>query len=136
MPGLFLMGVIPLQFYMNGILWSVYYTSSNDPILIDRTGTRTVAVTDPATYSIYVSELLKVPFLTKVILHELGHVMMISYGYLEEIHRMCYPEYWVEMEEFICNLIADRAKEIFLRAYDIVGDEAIHLVPSVLEMTA
>lgn len=37
------------------------------------------------------------------------------------------------MEELIANLIADRAHEIFERAYDIVGDEAIRFVPYGME---
>ena len=37
------------------------------------------------------------------------------------------------MEELIANLIADRAYEIFQRAYDVVGDEAIRFVPYGLE---
>ena len=63
-------------------------------------------------------------------------MMLYSYGYLEDIHRMCKKRHWIEMEEFICNLIADRAKEIFSRAYEIVGDEAIHFVPIYLERVA
>lgn len=37
------------------------------------------------------------------------------------------------MEELIANLISQQAKEIFERAYDIVGDEAIRFVPYELE---
>lgn len=40
------------------------------------------------------------------------------------------------MEEFIRNLIADRTKEIFSRAYEIVGNEAIHFVLIYLERVA
>ena len=122
-------------FLMNGILWSVYYVSSSDPILIDRTGNKTCAVTDPSTLGIYLSNDLYGDFETTVILHELGHVVMYSYGYLNDIHRMCKKKYWIEMEEFICNLIADHAKEIFMRAYEIVGNDAICIVPLYLERT-
>ena len=68
-----------------------------------------------------------------MVLHELSHAMMISYGYLEQIHRYCKKRHWVDMEELIANLIAQQAKEIFQRAYDIVGDEAIRFVPYELE---
>lgn len=122
-----------MKFVMNGILWSVRWADPENPILIDRTNKRTCAVTDPDTKSIYLSEELSGPFLTTVVLHELGHVMLYSYGYLDDIHLMCKKRYWIEMEEFICNLIADRAREIFVRAYEIVGDEAIHFVPYMLE---
>ena len=121
------------EFYMNGLHWYVRWTNSDDPILIDRTLSRTVAVTDPDTMTIYLSNKLRGEFLTRVVLHELSHAMMISYGYLEQIHRYCKKRHWVDMEELIANLIANQAKEIFQRAYDIVGDDAIRFVPYGLE---
>ena len=120
-------------FYMNGDWWSVRWTDPTDPVLVDRTNVLTCAVTDPQTMTIYLSNKLRGEFLTRVVLHELSHAMMISYGYLEQIHRYCKKRYWVDMEELIANLIAQQAKEIFQRAYDIVGDEAIRFVPYMLE---
>lgn len=117
------------SFVMNGLLWHVRYTQPNNPVLVDRTGVLTVGVTDPAAMTIYLADNLQGAFLTRVTLHELSHAMMYSYGYLEDIHRMCKKSAWIEMEEFIANLISDRAHEIFQRAYEIVGDEAIHFVP-------
>lgn len=121
------------EFYMNGLRWNVRWTNPNDPILVDRTNVLTVAVTDPDTMTIYLSNELRGSFLTTVVLHELSHAMMISYGYLEPIHRYCKKRHWVDMEELIANLIAQQAKEIFQRAYDVVGDEAIRFVPYGLE---
>lgn len=121
------------EFYMNGLRWNVRWTNSTDPILVDRTGSLTVAVTDPDTMTIYLSDQLRGNFLTIVVLHELSHAMMISYGYLEQIHQYCKKRYWIDMEELIANLIAQQAKEIFQRAYDIVGDEAIQFVPYELQ---
>ena len=121
------------EFYMNGLHWNVRWTKSTDPILVDRTGSLTVAGTGPDSMTIYLSNELRGSFLITVVLHELSHAMMISYGYLEQIHRYCKKRYWVDMEELIANLIAQQAKEIFQRAYDIVGDEAIRFVPYELE---
>lgn len=121
------------SFFMNGMLWSIRFVNPNSDILIDRTLSKTVAVTDPDTMTIYLSNKLHGEFLTRVVLHELSHAMMYSYHYLDEIHRYCKKRYWIEMEELIANLIADRAYEIFQRAYDIVGDEAIRFVPYELE---
>ena len=121
------------EFYMNGLHWNVLWTNPTDPILVDRTNVLTVAVTDSDTMTIYLSNQLRGSFLTTVVLHELSHAMMISYGYLEQIHRYCKKRHWVDMEELIANLIANQAKEIFQRAYDIVGDEAIRFVPYELE---
>ena len=121
------------EFYMNGLRWRVRFTYPTDPVLVDRTGTLTIGVTDSATMTIYLSNELRGEFLTKVVLHELSHAMMYSYHYLDEIHRYCKKRYWIEMEELIANLISQQAKEIFERAYDIVGDEAIRFVPYMLE---
>jgi len=124
------------EFYMNGLRWRVRFTYPTDPVLVDRTGTLTIGVTDSATMTIYLSNKLRGEFLTRVVLHELSHAMMISYGYLEQIHGYCKKRHWVDMEELIANLIAQQAKEIFERAYDIVGDEAIRFVPYALERVA
>ena len=121
------------EFYMNGLRWKVRWTKATDPILVDRTGSLTVAVTDPDTMTIYLSNELRGSLLTTVVLHELSHAMMISYGYLDIIHKYCKKRYWIDMEELIANLISQQAKEIFERAYDIVGDEAIRFVPYELE---
>lgn len=121
------------SFFMNGMLWSIRFVNPNSDILIDRTLSKTVAVTDPDTMTIYLSNKLCGGFLTRVVLHELSHAMMVSYGYLDIIHKYCKKRYWIEMEELIANLIADRAYEIFQRAYDVVGDEAIRFVPYGLE---
>ena len=124
------------EFYMNGLRWRVRFTYPTDPVLVDRTGTLTIGVTDSATMTIYLSNELRGEFLTRVVLHELSHAMMISYGYLEQIHKYCKKRHWVDMEELIANLIANQAKEIFQRAYDIVGDDAIRFVPYMLEQFA
>ena len=121
------------SFFMNGMLWRIRFVNPNSDILIDRTLSKTVAVTDPETMTIYLSNKLRGEFLTRVVLHELSHAMMYSYHYLDQIHRYCKKRYWIEMEELIANLIADRAYEIFQRAYDVVGDEAIRFVPYGLE---
>lgn len=121
------------SFYMNGDFWKVRFVNPKNRILVDRTGTLTVGVTNPVDRTVYLSNALLGNFLTRVTLHELAHAMMISYGYLEQIHLYCKRRYWIDMEELIANLIADRAYEIFERAYDIVGDEAIRFVPYVME---
>lgn len=121
------------RFIMNGLLWRVEVVPSHSDKLIDRLGTFTEATTDPNTQCIYLSEDLYGKHKTTVLLHELSHCMMFSYNYIDIIHDMTYPEYWIDMEELICNLIAERAYEIFCRAYEIVGDEAIHFVPYYLD---
>ena len=120
------------SFYMNGYLWQVEYVEPDDPVLFDRTGTARVATTDPSFQKIYMLKTLQnnPAFLQRVLCHELGHATMISYNMLNEIHRMVKPKYWIEMEEWICNFIADYGLLIFQTAYSLLGDDAWNLVTS------
>lgn len=118
---------------MNGISWHVKRVSPYSPELVDRTGTRTVATTDPREHIIFLSWDLSGHFLNTVLIHELGHCAMVSFDLLEEIHRMVRPEYWVEAEEFICNFIADYGLSIFKIVYDVLGDQAMLFLPSEIE---
>lgn len=118
---------------MNGYLWHVNFVDPYDPILVDRTGTLTVATTDPSTLSVYISNDLDKEFQFHVLIHELGHCALFSFDLLDDIHRMVYPAYWVEAEEWVCNFIADYGIKIFSIAYDALGEDAIDIVPYEVE---
>lgn len=120
-------------FYMNGYLWRVEFVSPDSDLLVDRTGTLTVATTDPTAYRIYLSNALEGEFLIRVLAHELGHSVMVSYSLLDDIHRMVYPNHWIEAEEWVCNFIANYGWQIFTTAYSILGYEAIDILPNELE---
>lgn len=122
-----------VTFYMNGYLWHVKYVKPFSPKLVDRTRNLCVATTDPNTKYIYLSSNLTGDFLNHVLIHELGHATMISYNLLDDIHRMVYPDHWVEAEEWVCNFIADYGLKIFRSAYEILGDQAWLYVPYELE---
>lgn len=121
------------KFTMNGELWDVDLVSPNDQMLVDRTGVLTVATTDPKTHKIYLSWNLRGDFLMTVFIHELGHCAMVSYGLIEQIHEMVKPEYWIKMEEFICNFLADFGLQIFRTAYSTLGYDAWKLIPGEFE---
>lgn len=112
------------SFTMNGDLWRITEVDPDDYRLIDRTGTRTVATTNGQTFTICLSSSLTGLFKHHVLMHELGHVALISYNILNDIHRMVYPEYWIEMEELICNIIADYGYQI----YDIASSY-VEIIP-------
>lgn len=118
---------------MNGYLWRVRFVDPNSPELVDRTGKLTVATTDPRNLCVFLSTELRGDYLMTVFLHELGHCAMVSFDLLDEIHRMTKPEYWIEMEEWICNFIADFGFRIFKSAYSVLGYEAWRSVPRELE---
>lgn len=118
---------------MGGYVWHVMTVHKNSEYLIDRTGTLTVATTDPVTRTVYLSEALSGEFKHRVIIHELGHCALFSYGLLDDIHRMTKPEYWVEIEELICNIIADYGYRIFEISRSIIGDYALRVVPQYID---
>lgn len=118
---------------MNGLFWQIVYVDEENPMLYDRTGELTVATTDPVSCKIYMLKTINGDFKRRVLCHELGHVTMISYNLLDEIHRMVKPKYWVEMEEWICNFIADYSLRIFEIAYEALGEDAWNTVPFAIE---
>ena len=121
------------RFIMNGYLWKVKFTYPSDPILIDRTNTITCGVTDLDTMTIYLADNLHGDFLNRVLIHELGHCAMFAYNLLPELHRMVKRKYWIEAEEWCCNLLANYGNEIYSIAYSVLGDEAIRFIPYELE---
>lgn len=120
-------------FYLNGDLWRVKSVNPNHPELVDRTGKRCVATTNPVEYCVYLSDQLQGTLFARVLIHELGHCTMISFDLLEEIHRLVEPDKWVEAEEFVCNFIADYGLTIFDTAYQMFGDDALLYIPSAIE---
>lgn len=118
---------------MNGYSWKAIFVRPNDPMLVDRTGSLKVATTDPTTLTIYISNRIQGDFLVRVLIHELGHCAIFSFGLLQDIHRMCYPDMWVEAEEWICNFIADYGMSIYEAAYNILGVGAVSIVPLEIE---
>lgn len=105
---------------MNGYLWHVKFEDPDSPMLVDRTGTQRVATTDPRLGMVFLSTELEGSFLLRVLVHELGHCALFSYGLLEQIHRMVHPCYWVDAEEWVCNFIADYGQTIYSIAYHIL----------------
>lgn len=119
---------------MNGHLWQIMFVDPNSSKLVDRTRKRRVATTDPGDMCVYLSADLYGDFLIRVLVHELAHCTMISFDLIEQIHRMVYPEYWIEAEEWVCNFIADYGMKMFNIAYSLVGDyNAWMFVPQELE---
>lgn len=117
------------RFNMNGISWEIRFVKPDSPMLVDRTRTLTVGTTDPKTKTIYLSNYLSGEFLMTVLLHELGHAALYSFDFLDEIHQMTYPDSWIDIEEFICNFLADYGRGIFRIGYKFLGNDAWKLIP-------
>lgn len=121
------------SFLMNGYLWRVERVPYSSPMLIEKTGSRVVATTDPIRRTVYLLDTLDGDFLNTVLLHELGHVAMFSYGLLGDIHRAVPQHLWIDAEEWVCNFIADYGLQIFQIASTVLGDEAWSFIPYELE---
>jgi len=99
-------------FRVNNITWTVIFVSPLYKALIDRTGQRTLATTSPVDRCIYIDEGLKGKMPTRVLKHELGHVMMISYGLIFDLRKLVNGGDLIGIEEFVCNFNADYGEEI------------------------
>lgn len=102
-----------LSFYMNGYLWHAILVRPESGVLVDRTGSRRVATTDPETRSIYISREMDPSMRRRVIRHELAHVALWSYGLISELGSFVIPSEQIPAEEWVCNFIADYGEEIF-----------------------
>lgn len=118
-----------MAFVMNGYEWHILRVDPNDPRLVDRTRNIRLATTDPNDLCVYLSNELSGEMLTRVLIHELGHCAIFSYGLEHEIHRFVKRRYWVEAEESICNFLADYGRIIFNRVAEVLGKDAWRVIP-------
>lgn len=109
------------RFELGGELWTIQTVNPTSLLLVDRTNNQTLATTDPYTRHVYISDELGGGMLRHVLAHELGHCIMVSYGMLDQLHRMTRPEHWVEMEEWVCNFLADFSPMVQTLLRDILG---------------
>lgn len=121
------------RFVLNNYIWKIRTVPADSPYLVDRQGMLTVATTDPDELCVFLSEELTGNFRKRVIAHEMGHATCFSFGLLPEIWECCYPDRRIQMEEFICNFVADYGERIFEITYKIMGDEALEVLPHYLE---
>lgn len=92
-----------------------------------------MADTDPTVMRIYISDVLSGQELETVLIHELGHAALFSYGLLPDIHKAVKRQYWMEAEEWVCNFIADYGMRIFSIAYEVMGEDAWMFIPYELD---
>lgn len=99
-------------FRMNGYLWHIKYVRPSSGVLIDRTGIKRVATTDPNTRCVYLSNELSGDFLRRVLTHELVHCAMWSFGLTSDVVNYISTADQLGMEEWICNFVADYGRQI------------------------
>lgn len=90
-----------MKAYINGYEWKIVFTNSQSD-LSRSDGSTALGVTDKNTGYIYLSSHLKGGLLRKVLLHELCHAFIFSYGYYLT----------VEEEEFLCSFVDSYAYDM------------------------
>ena len=90
------------MYKINGITWYMIRVRCDSPMLMRSDGSIAVGMCDRETQTIYISDALHGRFLRKVILHEICHSAMFSYGI----------DMSVDQEELFCDLLATYGDEI------------------------
>lgn len=96
---------------IRGNLWRVVRVSPGDPLLVDRTGTHTIATTDPVDRVIRISESVPVSMFDKVLLHEATHAMMEEAG-VTDLLRQTDGRDQVMIEELLAWFLETYAIEV------------------------
>lgn len=110
---------VTYKFYIAKEVWMLEIVSKNDVELLDQAGEKTLAVTDCRKRKIYLSEeLLYAPgeSLKKVLIHELCHCVLYTYGMTDYLRKVVKKKYWVEAEENLANLMVNHARFIISAA--------------------
>lgn len=87
---------------INGEVWGIRLVSPHHPMLFTREGKPAIGCCDDITKTIYISNILSLDFMKKVICHELVHAVMYSYDvmiddYTEEIVADIFTKYGEEI---------------------------------------
>lgn len=77
---------------IRGHVWRVVRVAPGDPLLIDRTGTRTIATTDPQARVIRISSDVMPPLYDQVLVHEATHALMEEAGLNSDIDSIAMQE--------------------------------------------
>lgn len=87
---------------INGVPWKIRFVHSNSHNLMRNDGSITLGVTDNNDGYIYLSKALKGSLLEHVLIHEITHACIFSYGIYITL----------EEEERLCEFVAIHGKEI------------------------
>lgn len=108
-------------FVLDGRVWRVVRVHPDDPALIDRTGTRTIATTDPKARIIRLSSDIPIQMLDVVMLHETAHAMSISRNLFDRISALIPAENRIAVEEWAAQMTAENSVETVAIASRALG---------------
>lgn len=83
-----------------------------DPLLTDRTGTHTIATTDPESKLIRISSSVPLAMFDQVLLHEAAHAMMEESGVNDLLQRVPDDRNHVTDEELLAWFLETHAIEV------------------------
>ncbi len=106
---------------INGDVWRVVRVPAGDPSLVDRTGGRRLATTDPRSKTISVSRDVQPPLLDKVMLHEVAHAVTLSWELLPRMRREVMRGDIIGVEEWAAQLVENHALEAVRAASEALG---------------
>ena len=85
---------------VNGLNWKIVFTENENDLVVN--GSVRLGVTDRNNLTVYLYDNLYGKLLRKVLIHELTHVWLFSYGYNLD----------VEFEEMLCSFVDTYARDI------------------------
>jgi hypothetical protein len=106
---------------LRGHVWRVARVSPDSPFLIDRTGERRIATTDPRTRVIRISESVPIPMFDQVYLHETAHAIMVEAGVTELLEQLPDDRQQVLTEELLAWFLEHHAIEAIDAASSSLG---------------
>ena len=107
------------EFWLNGEKWRMVRVGPASPALVDRTGRLALATTEPQSRLICVSNAIDGDALERVVVHEVAHAALVSFGLLENVGRFAKPHSTVDAEEFVCGFVSECGGAILSAAYEI-----------------
>lgn len=98
---------------VNGIRWRVLFT--DNPNDLELNGTIRLGITDRNTHTIYIHNSLQGEMLKRVLLHELTHAWLFSYGY----------DLSIEIEEMLCGFVDTFLFDLSDALDDLLGEKGL-----------
>lgn len=100
-----------MRFQVNGVHWEIVFVNSNSDDLRRDDGSITLGVCDNNVKCIFISNALRGLLYERVLIHELTHAWIFSYGiYLT-----------LEQEEFVCEFVSNYGRSILSMADKLIS---------------
>lgn len=99
-------------FEINGIYWKIRIVRPDSIFLIDKTKKLRFGTTDRRTKTVYLSSDLHGGLFKKVLLHEIGHCILLSYDFISDIEKSIEEPYRSYFQESFCSLYSEYGIEV------------------------